>query len=381
MSGRYRIEQPLGHGGMAVVYRAYDEALGRVVAVKLLAENLAGEESFRRRFLREARLAARLAHPNIVYVYDTGEDEGRPFIVMECVEGESLAELLAREHKLEPGRAVALARQACLGLQHAHEQGLVHRDLKPQNLLLDSAGTLKIADFGIARSAQGTRLTEIGSVLGTAAYLAPEQATGEQATTAADIYSLGVVIYQMLAGVTPFSYESLADFLHGQTQLVPPLADLAPAVPPALEETVMRTLAREPRYRPLSAAALAHELAAALPGTATEPLPGAGGMPSHRPETAPTRLSLTQLITTPLRRVRSNWGRRRAGRGGERRAWLVVLAVLLAAAALALGLVLATSGGSNAPERRPAVAPAAGKGAPAEQARALARWLRAHSSR
>jgi len=154
---------------MAVVYRARDEELDRIVAIKLLADNLAGEPGFRRRFLREARLAARLQHPNIVQIYDTGERDGQPFIVMEYVAGESLAERLGREGKLAPADAVTLALQICAGLEHAHQAGLVHRDVKPHNLLLGADGTAKITDFGIARSSHGTRLTEIGSVLGTAA--------------------------------------------------------------------------------------------------------------------------------------------------------------------------------------------------------------------
>jgi serine/threonine protein kinase len=151
--GRYRIDDTLGHGGMAVVYLAHDRELGRPVALKLLAVHLAGDGDFRKRFVREARLAARLSHPNVVHVYDAGEDEGRPFIVMEYVPGETLARVLLRRRRLPAAEAAALARQAALGLQHAHDAGLVHRDVKPQNLLLRNDEVLKIADFGIARAA------------------------------------------------------------------------------------------------------------------------------------------------------------------------------------------------------------------------------------
>ena len=182
--GRYRLERPLGHGGMATVYLAHDEELHRPVAIKLLAERLAGDADFRTRFLREARLAARLSHPNIVTVYDAGEaEDGRPYIVMEYVPGTTFAEL----GQIAPGEAVELAIQASRGLAHAHTAGLVHRDVKPQNLLLREDGTVKVADFGIARAAETTALTQVGTVLGTAAYLSPEQALGEQVTAAADI--------------------------------------------------------------------------------------------------------------------------------------------------------------------------------------------------
>ena len=190
--GRYRLERPLGHGGMATVYLAHDVELDRPVAVKLLAESLAGDQAFRRRFLREARLAARLSHPNVVGVYDAGEaEDGRPYIVMEYVDGSTLE----GRGRLPPREAVGLAVQACHGLAHAHAAGLVHRDVKPHNLLLRSDGTLKVADFGIARAAEATALTQVGTVLGTAAYLAPEQATGGEVTPATDVYSLGAVLY------------------------------------------------------------------------------------------------------------------------------------------------------------------------------------------
>ncbi len=180
-SGRYQVERTLGHGGMAAVYLAHDRELDRPVALKVLAEHLADDDAFRRRFIREAKLAARLSHANVVQVYDTGEEAGRPYIVMECVAGETLARVLERRHKLPVREVREIGRQAALGLEHAHAAGLIHRDVKPQNLLVRDDGVLKIADFGIARAAEVSHLTELGTILGTAAYLAPEQARREAA--------------------------------------------------------------------------------------------------------------------------------------------------------------------------------------------------------
>ena len=280
VAGRYRLERSLGQGGMATVFAARDEELHRPVAVKLLAENLGHDPELRARFLREARLAARLSHPNVVRVFDAGEDEGRPYIVMELVDGETVADLLVRRGRLDPAEAVALGRQAAEALQHAHDAGLVHRDVKPQNLLLRRDGTLEIADFGIARAAETTRLTLAGTVLGTAAYLAPEQALGEDVGPAADVYSLGAVLYELLAGEPPFRFESLAQ-LAAERPPLRPLRELAPDVPQALEDVVMSTLARNPTYRPASAAELGAELAAAVPEPPTERI-GPSDAPTER---------------------------------------------------------------------------------------------------
>jgi eukaryotic-like serine/threonine-protein kinase len=364
--GRYRVENVLGGGGMALVYRARDEELDRPVAIKLLADNLAADEAFRKRFLREARLAAQLAHPNVVQVYDSGEADGRPYIVMEYVEGETLADLLARRGRLPPAEAVELALQVCSGLEHAHRAGLVHRDIKPQNLLIRGDGTVKITDFGIARSAHGTRLTETGSVLGTAAYLAPEQAAGEEVTPAADVYALGVVLYELLAGRTPRTAETLTQFLvRGQEQPIPELRELAPDVPEALEDVVMRCLARIPEYRPPSAGALGADLAATsgeLPTAALGPDDGAAEAPT-RVATGGTRVAPAPETPAPETMVRSV----------ARRPWRIAL--VIGAVALALALVGWMVFTEDSDPGSPAAPPAEVQQSPAEKAGDFSEWL------
>lgn len=363
--GRYRIVDLLGRGGMALVYRGHDDELDRPVAIKLLADNLAADESSRRRFLREARLAARLTHPNIVQVYDSGEDGGRPYIVMEYVDGETLGDLLQRQGTLPPAEAIRLALQACAGLAHAHREGLVHRDIKPQNLLLRRDGTLKIADFGIARSAHGTRLTEIGSILGTAAYLAPEQAAGEDVAAPADLYALGVILYQMLTGRTPYTADTLTLLLvRQQEQPIRPVREVAPETPPALEDVVMRCLARIPGYRPPSAAALGGQLR-----TASSELPTRGLASAGEADTAPTEVAQPLAASPPRARRSGSWAVvvRRVGATA-----IVVIALVVAI----LGLRLAGNGPEAGP---PPLSPEPAARSPAEQARDFSRWLRASS--
>jgi serine/threonine-protein kinase len=254
IAGRYELGERLGLGGMSTVQVAFDTRLERYVAVKLLAEHLADDAQFVTRFRREAMAAARLVHPNIVQVYDFGLDEpsGRHYIVMERIVGPSGAQVLRDRGHLPIDEAVDWIAQSCRGLEYAHRNGLVHRDVKPGNLLLSEAdGTIKLADFGIAKTASDeSSITQVGSVLGTAAYLAPEQAAGEEAGPAADLYGLGVVAYQLLSGRLPYEAASLTELaLKQQREIPPPLHHVDPSIPPALAVAVERALALTPGER------------------------------------------------------------------------------------------------------------------------------------
>ncbi|HEY5814919.1 MAG TPA: protein kinase [Solirubrobacterales bacterium] len=250
LSGRYELGDRLGSGGMSNVYRATDLILERTVAVKILAEHLSDDERFVERFRREALAVAKLIHPNIVQVYDTGVDEGRHFIVMEYVTGRSGAQILQRQGPLDPDTAAEAGVQACAGLDYAHRRGIIHRDVKPGNLMITGgalggggAMTVKLTDFGIARAIEQTRITQVGSVVGTAAYLSPEQVRGEEATPATDVYALGVVLYQFLTGRLPYEGSTLAELAVRQQNEQP----LAPStyndeVPETLGGAVLRAL-------------------------------------------------------------------------------------------------------------------------------------------
>jgi serine/threonine-protein kinase len=252
IAGRYELKDRLGFGGMSTVHLAFDRRLERRVAVKLLAEHLAEDPTFVSRFQREAQAAARLIHPNIVQVFDSGQDErtGQYFIVMEYIEGQSCAEILRDDGWVEVDEGVAIIEQACEGLHYAHRHGVVHRDVKPGNLLRSSDGEVKLADFGIAKATEQSSITQVGSVLGTAAYLAPEQARGEEAGPRADLYALGVVTYQLIAGRLPYEAASLTELALKQQQEEPAMLDsLVAAVTPELAEAVAIALALDPRER------------------------------------------------------------------------------------------------------------------------------------
>ncbi len=274
LAGRYELGERLGSGGMSTVVLAFDRRLERNVAVKLLAEHLADDQQFVSRFRREALAAARLVHPNIVQVFDFGLDEasGRQYIVMEHVEGQSCAEILRERGTLPVPEALGIVAQACRGLDYAHRGGVVHRDVKPGNLLRSSDGIVKLADFGIAKAlSDESSITQVGAVLGTAAYLAPEQAAGAEATARSDIYALGVVTYQLLSGRLPYEAQTLTELALKQQREAPALLDhLNPEVTPELAAAVDRALALEPTDRYATAEELRDALVAGARGVAPE---------------------------------------------------------------------------------------------------------------
>jgi serine/threonine-protein kinase len=338
--GRYRVERVLGDGPKSTVLLAHDSELGREVALKLLGEGLASDPSFRARFAREARVAAGLSHPNIVTVFDVGEADGRPFIVMELVPGRTLEERLRREGKLGAHDVLAVARQVCEGLEHAHANGLVHRDLKPGNLIERDDGTVKIADFGIARAVEGTELTEAGTIVGTAAYLAPEQAEAGTITPQTDLFALGVVLYELSTGRQPWKIDSLADLARRRDAR--PLA-LPTDMPRGLRTAIERCLQPDPEDRPASAAEVAR-LLDETDNDATVVIPRA----------AP---------------------RRRRGRS-SRAPLLAVAAGVVLLALGAVGFALGTGGASDKPNTPTRVQGIPDGATPTEDARNLADWLR-----
>ncbi|MGW9044409.1 serine/threonine-protein kinase [Streptomyces lydicus] len=252
IAGRYRLRDAIGRGAMGEVWRAFDEMLGRPVAMKLLLPH-DSDPTASSRFRLEAQTAGRLSHPNVVGILDFGEHEGRLFLVMELVEGDSLARVLTRSGPLPAPRVAPLAAQAADGLAAAHRQGIVHRDIKPANLLLDADGSLKIGDFGIARFLDdpGAALTATGHIVGTSLYLAPERALGRTAGPASDVYSLGCLLYQLLTGVPPFQADSALGVLRQHLDSVPvPPRQLGADLPPAFENYLLGLLAKEPENRP-----------------------------------------------------------------------------------------------------------------------------------
>ncbi len=364
VAGRYRLEGRLGSGGMSTVHRALDTRLERMVAVKLLAEHLADDPTFVSRFQREAQAAARLVHPNIVQVFDSGldEDTGQHYIVMEYIEGLSGAEILHHDGWMEVPDALAMVEQACNGLDYAHRHGVVHRDVKPGNFMRSEEGVVKLADFGIAKATEQSSITQVGSVLGTAAYLAPEQAHGEEAGPPADIYALGVVTYQLMSGRLPYEANSLTELALKQQNEVPATLDtLVAAVPPELADAVAVALSLDPRDRYQTAHEMGQAMASGAQGvapsyatdattvrgtSATRVLaPERGGTRQHehapaaveraprrpRPGPAPRRAA-PERVATPARR------------GGLGRLVAALIVLLLIGAAVAAVVVASTPG-------------------------------------
>jgi serine/threonine-protein kinase len=365
IAGRYELGRRLGIGGMSTVQLALDRRLERHVAVKLLAEHLADDPAFVSRFRREALAAARLVHPNVVQVFDFGFDEAahQHFIVMEHVPGRSCAEMLREHGHLDLEQAVEIVAQACRGLDYAHRNGVVHRDVKPGNLLVTPEGVVKLADFGIAKATEQSSITQVGSVLGTAAYLAPEQARGEASGPRSDLYALGVVAYQLLSGRLPYEATSLSELaLKQQRELPSPLDELNPEVPRALAQAVAVALALEPEGRYESATAMEQAVRDGargiapphVPTRATEATRVIGGRAGSDPTAETRTVSRRRPQTVPARRpggretIPPAAARRPAAAPAPQRAvarrrltavlaMLALIAVIVAVAVVALG--------------------------------------------
>jgi serine/threonine protein kinase len=304
--GRYEVVRALGAGGMGCVYLARDSVLSREVALKVLDERHAETEEFVERFRREARAAASLSHPNIVAVYDYGEDErGAPYIAMEHVAGGTLKDRIKETGKLPPRVAAGVALQIASALEAAHESGIVHRDVKPENVLVTEDGNVKVADFGIARAAEATAVTATSTVLGSVRYLSPEQASGGEVGPASDLYSLGVVLYEMLSGEVPFeAHNPIATAMRHLTETPAPPREFEPRIPAALEAVTLKLLVKDPPDRYPSAGALAEDLerllaAAPAASAPTERIIRAGWLP-ERPPQSRRRGILAALAVIPM---------------------------------------------------------------------------------
>jgi hypothetical protein len=334
IAGRYELLELVGSGGMSSVWRSHDRLLDRTVAIKVLHEQFASDEEYVERFRREARSVAQLSHPNIVTVIDRGEDQSRQFIVFEFVEGENLKQLIRRTGPLPVRDAVQMALQMARALSFAHGRGLVHRDVKPQNVLLNDDGQAKMTDFGIARSVDVQGVTITGTVLGTSEYISPEQARGEQVNALSDVYSLGVVLYELLTGSVPFRGENfVAIALKHVHEPAPDVLELRPETPPRVAMAVERAMAKNPADRFQSMGELCSELEASLHDL--DPASEEATMiarPAGRPE--------------PRRRAE----RRKRRRGGFLWPIAAVLGVFAVSALAAFGVITLRdgSGGGNA---------------------------------
>jgi serine/threonine-protein kinase len=300
LEDRYELEELVGRGGMSSVYRARDRILGREVAIKMLHDQYVNDKDQVERFRREARAVAKLAQSNVAVVIDRGEDEGRPYIVFEYVEGGSLKQLIQEAAPLPLDRVLELGVQIARGLEHAHRSGLVHRDVKPQNVLLDGAGVAKVIDFGIARSSSEVRpgLTLTGTVLGSSDYISPEQAQGRTVEERTDVYSLAIVLYELLTGALPFPGENFVAVAMRHINEEPPsVLDRRPDVPPRLAQLLDRALAKDPERRPMMSTVVQELEQCQLELPVEEETVV---LPVVRPRDAPGVLSNWQLITVLL---------------------------------------------------------------------------------
>src|SRR4051812_17576047 len=335
---RYELEELVGTGGMSSVYKAHDELLDRHVALKILHQHYNDDEEYVERFRREARSVARLSHPNIVTVIDRGEEDGRQFIVFEYVAGENLKALVTRDGAMPVVEAVTIAHQIARALAFAHEHGLVHRDVKPQNVLLNGDHSAKVTDFGIARSLDVKHgMTQTGTVLGTSDYIAPEQAQGQNVSAQTDVYSLGVVLYELLTGEVPFPGENFVAVAMRHINEPPPSArERRSDVPPRLDAALQRAMAKDPADRYPSMDAFCAELEACL-----RELRRDGGFVAGDD-------GATLIVPPAQRRARQRAAARTTGRSRPPWGVLVLVALLAAAAVAAAVLAWSRSGGGGA---------------------------------
>ena len=324
LSGRYRLEAKLGSGGMSTVYLARDETLDRAVAVKVMHREMSEQEDQLARFRQEARAVAKLSHPNVVSVIDAGEDGGHPYIVFEYVEGETLKQRVARVGALETQEAIAYAIEVARGLSVAHARQMVHRDIKPQNILIDDEGRAKLTDFGISRQLEQDGMTATGRVLGTTDYVAPEQAMGKAVDPRSDIYSLGVVLYEMLVGQVPFSADSQVGVaMKHVNEELPDVQQRRPEVSAAVALVVERATAKDPDRRYEEVGEMIDDLSTALEVEAAR----AGS-------TSGEATSVLDAVPAPKRRLssRSGWS------------WAAMALLLLVAGVALLAVKLISDG-------------------------------------
>src|SRR5215471_15684798 len=303
--GRYRVEALLGTGAMGEVYRAHDPAIDRLVAIKVVRPELvagSGGEQLLERFRREARAAGRRFHPNIVAIWDFGDDDGMPFLVMELVEGRSLDQVIKSSGSIQPARSVAIITQVLSALGFAHENGIVHRDIKPSNIMVLQDDRVKVADFGIARI-EASEFTIVGDLLGTPAYMAPEQLSGSPIDHRTDLFAAGVILFEMLTGVKPFRGKSITEIMSFMEKRGPEdIRALNPSVPEALKRVIIKSVAFDPAQRYVDAAAFSTALAEALPRMATEPPDRAAAISGIGERTAPPEVAFTPEVLHEIER-------------------------------------------------------------------------------
>jgi eukaryotic-like serine/threonine-protein kinase len=345
LDGRYRVEARIARGGMATVYRALDTRLDRVVALKVMHQVFAEDDEFVARFIREAKSAARLSHPNVVAVFDQGDDAGQVFLAMEYVHGRTLRDLIRERRRLMPQEALSVLQPVLAALSAAHAAGLVHRDVKPENVLLADDGRVKVADFGLARAAANRAATSATTLIGTVAYLAPEQVTRGVADPRSDVYAAGIMLFEMLTGRPPYDGETAISVAYRHAnEDVPPPSSLVPETPPQVDALVARATARDPDQRPHDAGAFLAETVRvrrslpALEADATSPttlvprtqhtlvveLPDAGAgydRPAWYPPQPPPPAQPPTMVEEEYRRPRR-----------RRRGWIALLVILLLAA-------------------------------------------------